>query len=353
MLGCATWPRLVLVVYASASELTSSHFSAEWQYMLGVMLRADRSKSSWTQTAVMVRSHSAASQSMFDLTTQHCMALANFANKYRHNTRSMCLQGPLLGCRAVQTIVQGCWPVLECLEVCKAPQLEIETISHLCELHSVTDVSIADCRLDAAALTQLGTGWPHLESISLNNNQIDATTILALPRDKWPELFILELSFNTVGAAGMRHLASCSWPEMLSLNLHFTDTAERDLQWLLQAPWPALRILNLTGNKITAVGVSHLLRGKWEYLRWIFLSAECLDLGACLLLGITREELTSRITCPQHAADPTKPSELCTYKPSLPQFPCLDIGIANNVASRHTEMIVGYHQLLGINLAND
>lgn len=227
-LSCTTWPQLVLVVCTSDSkELRSTHFSADWQYMLELVVRG-----AYFQSAVMVGSHSHASLPVIDLPKQHCAALADFADKHRHDTKFLCLQRPHLGDRAFQTLTQPSWPALDRLEVCKAPPLGVKSASHLCNLYSLTDVTFADCRLDAAALSQLGTGCPCLERISLSNNQFDVDTILGLQRDKWHQLWILELSFNPLGSAGMQHLASCSWPEMMCLSLHHTGIDEHDFQWL-------------------------------------------------------------------------------------------------------------------------
>lgn len=342
-LRCATWPQLVLVVCTSDSELRSTHFSAGWQYMLGLVMRGACFKS-----AVMVVSHSLASLPVIDLSKRHCTALADFADKHSHDTKFLRLQGPCLVGRAFQALAQGPWLVLDCLEVCKAPQLGVEGASHLCHLYTLTDITFADCCLDAAALMQLGTGCPGLERICLSNNQFDANTILGLPRNKWHQLWMLELSFNTLGPTGMQHIASCSWPEMMCLSLHHTGIDEHDLKWLAQASWPTFRILNLAGNIINAVGSSHLLHGNWPYLRRICLSAEGIDEEARSLLGIAAEP-TSRIDCQQHAANPIQCSEICIYGSEselLPQFPSLEIVVAHNVSRRCTQMIRSVHQLL-------
>lgn len=341
-LSCVTWPQLVLVVCTDVN-LRKSHFSADWEYMLGMVMDGA------CYSAVMLRSHSADSLSVVDLPSQHCVALADLADKHRHATTFMHLQGPLMGCSAVQILTQGRWSVLERLRVCQAPQLGVDSVSHLCNLQSLTDVTISDCCLDAAALMQLSTGWPLLERIQLNNNGLDANTISALPRDKWPDLFLLELGSNTLGAAGIQHLVSCSWPELMRLSLDHTGIDDHDLRFLLQGQWPALRELNLIGNNISAIGISHLVHGRWPYLRRIFLSPQSLGEEAYSLLGIAVEP-TSRNIGQQHTAlatnHPTAVFELCTYASSLPQFPSLDIVTANNVADVYTETYAVLHQQL-------
>ena len=60
-------------------------------------------------------------------------------------------------------------------------------------------------------LLQFDTGWPQLGHISLNNNQLDAKSMLALAHANLPHLWHLGLISNGVDIAGMQSLLSCSW----------------------------------------------------------------------------------------------------------------------------------------------
>ena len=58
-------------------------------------------------------------------------------------------------------------------------------MSYLIEsLPSLRAIILQDCSLDAAVLLKFGTGWPQLGSISLDNNQLDAKSVLAITQAK-------------------------------------------------------------------------------------------------------------------------------------------------------------------------
>lgn len=199
----------------------------------------------------------------------------------------MRLQGPVIGCRVLQSLTHDVWPQLAVLEMCDAPQLGLDTMSVLTNL-SLTHIAFAGCCLDTAVLLELSTGWPQLRSIQLRNNQLDANTISAIRQAKWPGLYYLHLDFNTLGVAGMQHIVSCSFPLTQYLTLKYACLDAPALQCLAQGQWPLLTGLNLNGNNIDATGVSCLVKGNWPSLCRLTLSDQGLDERACLLLGIAK-----------------------------------------------------------------
>ena len=172
-----TWPKLVMVVCDSRSEL-KSHLSAQWTIMMEVVLSLT---DSLPVNAILIRSPQEPHTPVLDPTSQHYAALSQLADKHRHTTQGMSLQGPLIGCRVYQTLTKGDWPLLHFLLIADTPQRESASVSHLSSfLPSLTNIEIKNSFLEATALLKLHTSWPQLRCMDLCNNQLDINGILAI-----------------------------------------------------------------------------------------------------------------------------------------------------------------------------
>ncbi|KAL3151024.1 hypothetical protein ABBQ38_012895 [Trebouxia sp. C0009 RCD-2024] len=289
-LHSATWPQLMivacyrpdvfdgLIVAAHLQILLSQH----WEYMMEISMSAG----SHTLNAVLLRPCQQEHNPLIDIPSQHRAALSRLADRHRRSADYIRMEGPLMGCKAVQTLTRGWWSKLSSIMVAKSPQLTVESIAHLIELRSVTYVTVSDNCLDASMLLGLAVGWPQLRQISLPNNQLDANAISVLKRADWRLLRALNLSNNPLGIAGIQRLLSWSLPSLEWLLLENAGIDATASCYLAQGQWPGLRHLHLFGNNIGTTGVSYLVQGDWPFLTTLHLSSHGLDEEAHTLLGI-------------------------------------------------------------------
>ena len=278
-LCCRTWPQLIMVV-CSSTDLNSK-LPAEWDYMVEVSIWSG----SCFNTAVLIKSRQQLHCPSLELPSQYCAAVSDFADKHSNSAQSLDLKGPLVGCRLVQSLIHAVWPRLIDLHI-NTPQLEIGSMAHLRNLQFVTCVVILNSFLDAPVLLQWGTEWSQLRSISLSNNQLDASAISVMPQAKWSNLHRLELEHNMLGLAGTQHIVSCSLPCLQILNLKYDGIDDAAACCLAQGNWPMLRILDLDGNSFDGAGISYLVLGRWPDLRTMSMSYNSVDEKALSLLGI-------------------------------------------------------------------
>lgn len=214
-------------------------------------------KTKWdSQTAaVLIRPCQQAFAPMMNLSSQHCALLSGFADKYRRVVRGIILHGPLVTCKAVQSLTYGKWPLLTSLKVHSAPQLGSESISHLSGcLDFVTTFQVMYTSLDALALFQKCSNWSELKYVMFCDNQLDAHTISAITHANMTDLQQFSLRNNMLGKIGLQHLVSCSWPSLVRLALEHAGIEGPDLKCLVNSQWPALQELSLDGNNIDAKG---------------------------------------------------------------------------------------------------
>ena len=279
---CMTWPQLLMVVCIGGSKLAK--LSAQWEQTIEMALTANTMSA--CMTAVLVRPCQQVHTPLTDLLTQHATALSNFAEKHRHNTTDLSLRGPFVRCSAIQSLMQDSWPTLRVLSL-TTPQLEAGSISQFSKsLPNLAAFDIEQCSTAALELLRSGTAWPHLLTLSLAHNQLDAKLISVMPQARWTQLRYLNLGSNMIGTAGVQHLVACSWPHLHILHLANTGIDEPALRCLAHGLWPALCMLDLTKNNIDAAGVSHLVQASWPQLSALMLSEQGLDECAYSLLSI-------------------------------------------------------------------
>ena len=209
-LCCATWPQLMMVVYASGLQL-SFQLSAQWEFMMGMVLGGPSftNLQQYTNT-VLVTPRQQLCSALVDLPRQYRNLLLDFADKHRHRAKRMILNGPCVGCSVIRSLAMDPWPSLKGLKVSAAPQLEMECMSHLsASLSALTELTILDTSLDASAISKMGTGFAQLQFIRLSNNQLDDN--LCLDTGQMPCLSHLLLESNTLGVSGKKQLMSCPW----------------------------------------------------------------------------------------------------------------------------------------------
>ena len=85
--------------------------------------------------------------------------------------------GPLLGCRVVKSLTHGSWPLL--MQLYRICHLGMESCCYLDALHSLIDISITGCPVDALLGLKIGIGCAQLQSVVLSKNklQVDAIAI--------------------------------------------------------------------------------------------------------------------------------------------------------------------------------
>ena len=265
--------------------------------------------------AVLIRPCQQLYAPRMNLSSQHCAALSGFADKYRHITTAISFHGPLVTCRAVQSLTHGSWPLVTSLTVFSAPQLGLESISYLSgSLHSLLMCTIKYTCLDAIALFQKGLGWSQLWCLILNDNQLDANAISAMQHANWTDLRHLSLTSNMLGKLGIQYIVSCSWLSLVHLALEHAGIEGPDLECLVNSQWPALEVLSLDGNNIDAIGVSYLVQCNWPLLHSLILSDRSLDAEAYLLLGIAGADRVYS----------SRRQSFCCCS-DLPQFPDLEV----------------------------
>ena len=265
--------------------------------------------------AVLVRSLQQLHTTGIGLSSQHCVALSAFAEKHKHASRVLTLQGPLTGCRANQVLTQDPWPVPSSVALVDPLQLGVETMSQLNRsLHSVTILCIVDSCLDTSGLLNLVTDWSRLRMLEISNNQVDVNAISLIRHAKWPHLERLLLSSNKLGVADMQHLVPCSWPLLTFLILDHECIDVPSVSCIAQGQFPALTLLSLRGNNVDAAGISYLVQGNWPELTTLMLSDECLDEAAFMLLGISEAHRQLIVECIESS---------CRVYAHLPQFPGL------------------------------
>ena len=220
-----------------------------------------------------------------------------------------------------QYLTRNTWPLLKHLRLVDVPQLDTESISHLCDQLSLKGLVVVDCFLDAAVLLRLSMGWRQLERISLQNNQLNDNAMSVIGLANWPNLRHLSLDFNNLGTAGMQHLVSCSLPLLRRLTLQHTGIEEPAVQCLAQGQWPALLVLSLDRNYIDTTGVSYLVQGRWPLLNLLILSPEGLDREAASHFGIYGEDGADIAATPK--PDTSRYLHSQVYITFMPQFPSL------------------------------
>lgn len=226
------------------------------------------------------------------------------------------LWGPLVSCRMIQTLSLSVWPTVRGLQLKGAPQLDIQSMSHLSgSLPGLVGISIQDCSTAAMELLRSGTAWPQIVYINVAHNQLDGGAISVMPQAKWTHLRFLSLAHNMLGALGMQHLVACSWPLLQRLYLANTGIDGFALRYFAEGQWPQLQALDLTENNIDAIGMSCLLQGSWPLLSDLELSEQGLDAEACSLLGIPYPAQRTRKTVARKSGS------------SLVQLPVLNIVI--------------------------
>ena len=94
-------------------DATKGKLSAQWENMMEVELLAAGYICS-RQAVMLVRSHHHLNNPLTDLRSQHCAALSDFAVKRRGTALAITLQGPRVGCGAVQSLTKSVWPRLVC-----------------------------------------------------------------------------------------------------------------------------------------------------------------------------------------------------------------------------------------------
>ena len=114
-LCCTTWPQLMMVVFEN--DATRGKLSAQWEIMMEIELLAGGCVSS-RQTVMLFRSYHQLNAPLTDLPSQHCAALSDFAVKCRGTALVITLQGPCVGCGAVQSLTNSICP----LEIFEAGQ---------------------------------------------------------------------------------------------------------------------------------------------------------------------------------------------------------------------------------------
>ena len=290
-LCCTTWPQLMMVVCNLLFDYQSKaacQLLPEWEMMAEFELLEAPGGCLVSRTTIMlVRPHRQLNKPLIDLPSQHCAAVSAFADKCRDCTPAIMLRGPCIGFRAVQSLTNDIWPAVGCLKVIEAPRLEEGIMSLLINSAPLLQsIIFQDCFLDMAALLKFSTAGPRLHTITLSNNQLDATAVSSITQVTWPQLGRLLLNSTLLDAACMQHFTSCSWPALHHLALEHADLDAPALHCLAQGQWPALGFLNLKGNNVGATGVSYLVQGNWPRLGMLVLSDQGLDAEACSLLGI-------------------------------------------------------------------
>ena len=151
-----------MLVYTSGLGLNSK-LSAQWDYMMGVALGwSGPFSAEEVDTAVLVSPRKQLHSPLTDLPSQYCDVLSDFADKHRHKVKTMMLQGPFVGCSAIQSLTRDIWPAVKHLTVIASPWLGTESVSHLSDsVRSVTEITVVGSSLDALAMSKMDTASNH------------------------------------------------------------------------------------------------------------------------------------------------------------------------------------------------
>lgn len=138
--------------------------------------------------------------------------------------------------------------------------------------------------IGAAALSQIASSpWPHLQSLGLAGNRLQANAIASLVAARMPESTSLRSQRNKLDAAAARHLATGAWLKLsdLMLDNNYLDNAAMGL--LAHGSWPSLQTLLLEGNNIGAQGLKALMARQWPMLSCLTLDAHVSAASGALL----------------------------------------------------------------------
>ena len=174
-LRCTIWPRLLMVVCISESELHSK-LSIQWEFMMAVDCAKHLVISKFT--AVLIRPQEQLHITSCDLPSQHCAVLSDFVDKHTCDTFHIILRGLFVECMVLQLLTHVTWPQLKGFTLVQSPQLGLASMGCLSDSwHSLTGIKILDSFLNASLLLKVGTGWPQLYVLVLSNNQLDCNVV--------------------------------------------------------------------------------------------------------------------------------------------------------------------------------
>jgi len=139
-----------------------------------------------------------------------------------------------------------------------------------------------------------GADWPQLETINLNDTNLDGSALVMLVCCKWPCLQTLGLNHNhlhlmedlpdtnqcsllkhlhlkncNLSHYSLRQLSKPRWCELETVDL--LNNKLNSLSALVQASWPALKSIRLDGNQLAADAMARLSQGDWPLLERLYL----------------------------------------------------------------------------------
>ncbi len=165
--------------------------------------------------------------------------------------------GPSLG--VMQQLVRGDWPQLESL-------------------------SLENMQLDGEGVSVLATGnWRCLTCLDIGENHIASADISELAKAGWQlkSLCLMESDFGGfVGSSGLTGLVACKWAQLQELNLSDCSLAHSAMPALAEANWPALLRIDISCSDIGAKGLNILLQAKWPLLESLCMFRCKLDIEA-------------------------------------------------------------------------
>ena len=222
-------------------------------------------------------------------TTAHGSALACFATRWGATTRVMWMtqESETICMDPLKHLHMGKWPCLKGIICHGQPGIALP----VCWLwgDSSSDLRVAtmnQCSLGANMIQSLVTTCPHLCDLSLADCKIEAAALTCLNQARFTNLGNLDLSTNPLGWSGVQSLSRCDMPVLLWLNLDDTTLKALAAMYLAQGCWPNLKCLHLMGNQLNVEAVAYLVKGEWPLLEELNLSWTCVPEAAFEVLGV-------------------------------------------------------------------
>lgn len=194
----------------------------------------------------------------------------------------------------------GDWPCLDSI-ICQADYGNAPPVSCFWGESSsnVRTFEMMQCSLAADMIQSLVTTCPHLCDLSLTDCKIDAAALACLNQARFSTLDNLSITDAPLAWSSVRSLSSCDLPALQRLTLDNTNLSALAVMHLAQGCWPNLTHLDLFDNQLNVEAVAHLIKGKWPLLHKLSLSWTCVSEAAFEVLGVAdaRKQFENKMSC--------------------------------------------------------
>ncbi len=301
MLCTYKWPSLVMVVISTTDTLDENQFGDHaksslsdkgWSTIVRLCfeqtLDDPTNWSAYRQIVALIVSASHQSSPDTD-TTAHAIALARFASTCEAKARLMWMSQESESVRMdpLKHLHMGHWPCLQSI-ICHGQDGIALPVYWLWgdSPSKLLFARMTQCSLGANMIHSLVTTCPHLCSLSLADCKMEAAALTCLNQARYAKLNILDFSTNPLGWSGVQSLSRCDLPALQWLNLDDTNLNALAAMYLAQGCWPNLKCLHLSSNMLNVEAVAYLVKGEWPLLEDLSLSWTCVPEAAFEALGV-------------------------------------------------------------------